>query len=137
MKLNYNEADMHAQLVRMLYPDEKVLFPVYCVFREKSFLPSFLEYGYIAVTDKNRLLTVRYDIIDGTLGACPLTAIKKLRIKKLLIGQYRFEFKLMTDKKDYLLSVQVSPTVAGGSFPHQYANLHMLMSALEPYVTEK
>ena len=128
---------MHAQLVRMLYPDEKVLFPVYCVFREKSFLPSFLEYGYIAVTDKNRLLTVRYDIIDGTLGACPLTAIKKLRIKKLLIGQYRFEFKLMTDKKDYLLSVQVSPTVAGGSFPHQYANLHMLMSALEPYVTEK
>lgn len=137
MKLNYNEADMHAQLVRMLYSDEKVLFPVYCVFREKSFLPSFLEYGYIAVTDKNRLLTVRYDIIDGTLGACPLTAIKKLRIKKLLIGQYRFEFKLMTDKKDYLLSVQVSPTVAGGSFPHQYANLHMLMSALEPYVTEK
>lgn len=43
MKLNYNEADMHAQLVRMLYPDERVLFPVYCVFREKSFLPSFLE----------------------------------------------------------------------------------------------
>ena len=137
MKLKYNAADMHAQLVRMLYPDEKVLFPVYCVFREKSFLPSFLEYGYIAVTDKNRLLTVRYDIIDGTLGACPLTAIKKLRIKKLLIGQYRFEFKLMTDKKDYSLSVQVSPTVAGGSFPHQHANLHMLMSALEPYVTEK
>lgn len=59
MKLKYNEADMHAQLVRMLYPDEKVLFPVYCVFREKSFLPSFLEYGYIAVTDKDRLLTVR------------------------------------------------------------------------------
>ena len=110
MKLNYNEADMHAQLVRMLYPDEKVLFPVYCVFREKSFLPSFLEYGYIAVTDKNRLLTVRYDIIDGTLVACPLTAIKKLRMKKLLIGQYRFEFKLMTDKKDYLLSIQISPT---------------------------
>ena len=137
MKLKYNEADMHAQLVRMLYPDEKVLFPVYCVFREKSFLPSFLEYGYIAVTDKDRLLTVRYDIVDGTLGACPLSAIKKLRIKKLLIGQYRFDFKLMTDKKDYSLSVQVSPTVAGGSFPHRYANLNMLISLLTPYITGK
>lgn len=89
------------------------------------------------MTDKDRLLTVRYDIVDGTLGACPLSAIKKLRIKKLLIGQYRFDFTLMTDKKDYSLSVQASPTVAGGSFPHQYANLHMLMSVLKPYVTEK
>ena len=137
MKLKYNEADMHAQLVRMLYPDERVLFPVYCVFREKSFLPSFLEYGYIAVTDKDRLLTVRYDIVDGTLGACPLSAIKKLRIKKLLIGQYRFDFKLMTDKKDYPLMVQIAPNISFGGFPHQYANLHMLMSVLKPYVTEK
>ena len=32
MKLKYDEADMHAQLVKVLYPDETAMFPVYCVY---------------------------------------------------------------------------------------------------------
>ena len=27
MKLKYDEADMHAQLVKVLYPDETAMFP--------------------------------------------------------------------------------------------------------------
>lgn len=34
MKLKYDEADMHAQLVKVLYPDETAMFPVYCVYND-------------------------------------------------------------------------------------------------------
>ena len=109
MKLKYDEADMHAQLVKVLYPDETAMFPVYCVYNDKSFMGSAMEYGYLAVTDKGRLLMIRYDFIgDGNCGSCPLTAIKRLKIKKLLIGQYKLEFTLMTDGKDYKTAVQLS-----------------------------
>lgn len=136
MKLKYDEADMHAQLVKVLYPDEVAMFPVYCVYRDNSFLPNTMDYGYLAVTDKDRLLMIRYDFIgDGNCGSCPLTAIKKLKIKKLLIGQYKLEFTLMTNGRDYKTTVQVAPKMAFGAFPNQYANLHMLISSLQPYQT--
>lgn len=136
MKLKYDEADMHAQLVKVLYPDEVAMFPVYCVYRDNSFLPNTMDYGYLAVTDKGRLLMIRYDFIgDGNCGSCPLTAIKKLKIKKLLIGQYKLEFTLMTNGRDYKTTVQVAPKMAFGTFPNQYANLHMLISSLQPYQT--
>ena len=123
MKLKYDEADMHAQLVKVLYPDETAMFPVYCVYNDKSFMGSAMEYGYLAVTDKGRLLMIRYDFIgEGNCGSCPLTAIKRLKIKKLLIG------------KDYKTTVQVAPKMAFGAFPHQYANLNMLLDALRPYI---
>lgn len=74
---------------------------------------SAMEYGYLAVTDKGRLLMIRYDFIgDGNCGSCPLTAIKRLKIKKLLIGQYKLEFTLMTDGKDYKTTVQIAPKMA-------------------------
>ena len=76
MKLKYDETDMHAQLVKVLYPDETAMFPVYCVYNDKSFMGNAMEYGYLAVTDKGRLLMIRYDFIgDGNCGSCPLTAI--------------------------------------------------------------
>lgn len=85
MKLKYDEADMHAQLVKVLYPDETAMFPVYCVYNDKSFMGSAMEYGYLAVTNKGRLLMIRYDFIgDGNCGSCPLTAIKRLKIKSSL-----------------------------------------------------
>lgn len=134
MKLKYDEADMHAQLVKVLYPDETAMFPVYCVYNDKSFMGSAMEYGYLAVTDKGRLLMIRYDFIgDGNCGSCPLTAIKRLKIKKLLIGQYKLEFTLMTDGKDFKTTVQIAPKMAFGAFPHQYANFNMLLDALRPY----
>lgn len=126
---------MYAQLLRMLYPEEKALFPVYCIFRQGGFT-SYYDVGYLAATDKGRLLFVRYDIIDGTLGSCPFTAIKQLKIKKLIIGQYKFEFRLMTEKKDFSITAQVAPKVVGGTFPNQSENLNMLMSTLQPYVTK-
>ena len=92
---------MHAQLVKVLYPDETAMFPVYCVYNDKSFMGSAMEYGYLAVTDKGRLLMIRYDFIgDGNCGSCPLTAIKRLKIKKLLIGQYKLEFTLIGFQDD-------------------------------------
>lgn len=136
MKLKYDEADMHAQLVKVLNPDEVAMFPVYCVYRDNSFLPNTMDYGYLAVTDKGRLLMIRYDFIgNGNCGSCPLTAIKKLKIKKLLIGQYKLEFTLMTDSRDYKTTVQIAPKMAFGAFPNQYANLHMLLSSLQPYAS--
>ena len=124
MKLKYDEADMHAQLVKVLYPDETAMFPVYCVYNDKSFMGSAMEYGYLAVTDKGRLLMIRYDFIgDGNCGSCPLTAIKRLKIKKLL----------MTDGKDFRTTVQIAPKMAFGAFPHQYANFNMLLDTLLPY----
>lgn len=136
MKLKYDEADMHAQLVKVLNPDEVAMFPVYCVYRDNSFLPNTMDYGYLAVTDKGRLLMIRYDFMgNGNCGSCPLTAIKKLKIKKLLIGQYKLEFTLMTDSRDYKTTVQIAPKMAFGAFPNQYANLHMLLSSLLPYAS--
>lgn len=136
MKLKYDEADMHAQLVKVLNPDEVAMFPVYCVYRDNSFLPNTMDYGYLAVTDKGRLLMIRYDFMgNGNCGSCPLTAIKKLKIKKLLIGQYKLEFTLMTDSRDYKTTVQIAPKMAFGAFPNQYANLHMLLSSLQPYAS--
>ena len=111
MKLKYDEADMHAQLVKVLYPDETAMFPVYCVYNDKSFMGSAMEYGYLAVTYKGRLLMIRY-----------------------LIGQYKLEFTLITDGKDFRTTVQVAPKMAFGAFPHQYANLNMLLDALRPYI---
>lgn len=134
MKLKFNEADMHAQLVKVLNPDEVAMFPVYCVYRDKTFLPDTMDSGYLAVTDKGRLLMIRYDFVgDGSFGSCPLTAIKKLKIKKLLIGQYKLEFTLMTDGKDFKTSVQIAPKMAFNAFPNQYANLNMLINTLLPY----
>ena len=136
MKLKYDEADMHAQLVKVLSPDEVAMFPVYCVYRDNSFLPNTMDYGYLAVTDKGRLLMIRYDFMgNGNCGSCPLTAITKLKIKKLLIGQYKLEFTLMTDSRDYKTTVQIAPKMAFGAFPNQYANLHMLLSSLQPYAS--
>lgn len=136
MKLKYDEADMHAQLVKVLNPDEVAMFPVYCVYRDNSFLPNTMDYGYLAVTDKGRLLMIRYDFMgNGNCGSCPLTAIKKLKIKKLLIGQYKLEFTLMTDRRDYKTTVQIAPKMAFGAFPNQYTNLHMLLSSLLPYAS--
>ena len=78
---------------------------------------------------------IRYDFIgDGNCGSCPLTAIKRLKIKKLLIGQYKLEFTLMTDGKDFKTTVQIAPKMDFGAFPHQYANLNMLLDALRPYI---
>lgn len=39
----------------------------------------------------------------------------------------------MTDGKDYKTTVQIAPKMAFGAFPHQYANLNMLLDALLPY----
>ena len=60
-------------------------------------------------------------------------AFMRSRIKKLLIGQYKLEFTLITDGKDYKTTVQIAPKMAFGAFPHQYANLNMLLDALRPY----
>ena len=132
--------NMNAIFAEMLLQSENSVCPIYCAFREKSFFPTRLEYGYCTCTDTGRLLIVRYCGImyeNQKKGAAPLTAIKNLKIKKTLIGQYKITITFATEKKDFKLMLQIASKIAGGGFANQSENLQRLLDILKPYETVK
>lgn len=138
--IKFTSENMDTSLAELLLPNEKSVCPIYCAFRERKFFGSNIQYGYFTCTDTERLLIVRYDGIifeNRLMGTASLSAIKGLKIKKSIIGQYNITITFATEKKDFTLMLQISPKVAGGGFNYQEENLQKLLKILEPYQTVK
>lgn len=65
LTMKWCEAEMLCELEPLLRADEKLTAAVYCTYQDYGFLFSSKRViaGYIGVTDKNRLIGVRYGMI--------------------------------------------------------------------------
>ncbi len=131
---------MNAILSDMLLPGENSICSIYCAFRENTFVTTGMQYGYFTCTDTGRILIVRYSgiMLENMLkGAATLTAIKKLKIKKTVIGQYKIIIAFASENRDFKLTLQIASKIAGGGFANQGENLQRLLEILKPYETAK
>lgn len=140
--MNINSEAMSTAFDHLLMPEEKCLCKIYCVFKEGGFFANSLStaYGYAACASFGRLLTVRnhiYMLGEQTGGVFILDTALKLKVRRLIIGQYVVEGVFPYGKRKYNLNFQFSPKMAGSSFPDQQRNAEIMLSELQRYATSK
>ncbi len=125
---------MNERLNALLLPDEKLLCPIYCAFKPTGFFasPSVVWPGFAGCTSRGRIVTVQFRLADDRVeGACLLSTVKKLKIKKILLGQYKIE-AVFGGERDIALKMQAAP-YSGKNFPEQKQNLETMLSILKQY----
>ena len=116
LKLKWCEAEMLCELEPLLQPGETLTAAVYCTYQDYGFLFTSKRViaGYIGVTDKNRLIGVRYGIflhetvdINLTRAAVHISEIAlgavhvRVSDDSARLGRQRFTFNARTGGKAF------------------------------------
>lgn len=124
---------MNNELNMMLHEDEHYFYPIY-VSMTSGGLYSTACYGYLAVTDRNRIIARKYNIF-GSLAeelSFPLEMMTKLKIGKMFgIRSFRTKFEISKRKYDFRFSA--SPKVIGTDLTDQAGNLEGIVTELRKY----
>ena len=125
---------MEKQFGYMLIPNEISRCPLYCTFASTS-LFSFQSVipGYLTCTDIGRLLMVKNRISGYECEAAALDAIKKVKIRKNLFGQYVVDLTFCGEKKDVKCRIQIAKRIHGGDFFDQERHLETFLSIIQKY----
>lgn len=135
MLKKYDETDMMQVLGAQLLPGETILAAVYCAFQATRFWESVtvpagnVMPGYVAVTDRNRLIGVKYKLLDADSFSLDLNHVTSLKIKNMLFSQKRVTIETMADRK-VTIKFQLATKITGASFPNQAQYAEMLLDAL-------
>ena len=137
MKFVFRQQDMCDVLDTMLYPDEVNVCPVYCVFGSTSLFErcKIVRVGFVSCTNTGRLLIAKDMVNRWVKESYMLHAIKEVKIRENLFGQYVIRLKLQGGEKDIKYKLQISPKIVGGNFEYQEQNLKRLVEMLSRYAS--
>lgn len=135
MLKKYDETDMMQALGEQLLPGETILAAVYCAFKATKFWESVTAPsgnvipGYAAVTDRNRLIGVKYQLLRSDTVSVDLNHLKTVKIKNALFSQKLVTLEELTDRR-VTVKFQLSTKIVGASFPNQAQYAEQLLDAL-------
>ncbi len=132
-----NEDEMRTELSKLLRPDERLLYPLYCGYRPATILGGKLHQGYFGVTTLGRLLFVQYMLLSPVTAAGHFSSLTKLKRKKNFAGQQLIDMTFYAGKDAIEIHLQIAPKVFGCKFPDQETNLSNLMVLLDRITEEK
>lgn len=135
MLKKYDETDMMQALGEQLLPGETITAAVYCAFQATKFWESVTAPsgnvipGYVAVTDRNRLVGVKYKLLNTDAISLDLNHVTSVKIKNALFSQKRVTVESTADRK-VTVKFQLSTKIVGANFPNQAQYAEMLLDAL-------
>ncbi len=129
LSTKFNEQAMTEQLGELLLPGEQITAAVYASFREPGLFRSMVQAGFLGLTDQDRLIGVRHTLGGSVPFAAYIGLLKKLRVKKGLLGSRNIE---IDDGQTHLMVAVVPKVGTGVDLPNQQAYFQALISALEP-----
>ena len=127
---------MHSSLQALCKPDEKYYYPVYGNVGQISKLsksPMSNIYGFVAVTDLQRLLVAEFSMLGVPMGdmSIPLKLIKSMEVSKTIFGQSCIKLVIDNQGKDYKVQFTFANNVYGMGIPNQKENLAGLIKRIE------
>lgn len=129
---------MHASLQALCVPNETYYGAVYGMvgkISSWSTSPANNLYGFVAVTDKQRLLVTRFTLLGISQGtmSIPLNLIKSVKIGKTIFGQNSVKLVIDNQGKDLKLNWTFANNVHAMGIPNQKENLDSLLLVLQRY----
>lgn len=129
---------METALQSILLPGESYFGAVYAGFGRGSVLSTSAldnRYGFLAVTNQNRLLIAQYNILTIPLfqGALPLQALESLKISKTLLNMYSVKMQFRAQGETCKLACKISPNVYGMDLKEQQENAEQLLKMLQKW----
>ena len=133
----FNNRNMLLALCAIAENDEKILYPLYGgLGGHSAFNTSALHntYGYTAVTDRNRLVFIRFNAFGMPVdnGSYYLENLVSLKVSKFLkLHTIKASFDVNGKKKKFWF--QANEVVHGTDFYCQKINLPLFISALKKF----
>jgi len=129
---------MHTSLQALCAPGEQYQNAVYGGLGKLSKLSTSAAnnlYGFVAVTNMNRLLVTRFTILGTPMGSlsCPLDLIKSVKIGKTVFGQNSVKIVIDNEGKNLKLNCTFANKVYAMGLPDQKENLSALLDVLRKY----
>lgn len=127
---------MHSSLQALCKPDEKYYYPVYGNLGKVSKLsisPMSNIYGFVAVTDLQRLLVAEFSMLGVPMGnmSIPLKLIKSMEVSRTIFGQNCVKMVIDNQGEDYKVQFTFANNVYGMGIPNQKENLDGLIKKIE------
>lgn len=127
---------MHSSLQALCKPDEKYYYPVYGNLGKVSKLsisPMSNIYGFVAVTDLQRLLVAEFSMLGVPMGnmSIPLKLIKSMEVSRTIFGQNCVKMVIDNQGEDYKVQFTFANNVYGMGIPNQKENLNGLIKKIE------
>lgn len=129
---------METALQSLLLPGEEYFGAVYAGFGRGSVLSTSAldnRYGFLAVTNQNRLLIAQYNILTMPLfqGALPLQALESLKVSKTILNMYSVKMQFRAQGETCKLACKISPNVYGMGLKEQQENAEQLLKVLQKW----
>ncbi len=127
---------MDESLQALCKPGEKYYYPVYGnvgKVNKWSTSPMSNIYGFVAVTDLQRLLVAEFSMLGVPMGnmSIPLKLIKSMEVSKTILGQNCVKMVIDNQGKDYKVKFTFANNVYGMGIPDQKENLVGLIKKIE------
>lgn len=127
---------MHESLQALCKQGEKYYYPVYGRVKKIdkfSAFPINNIYGFVAVTDMQRLLIAGFTMLGVFMGnmSIPLKYIKSVKIDKTIFGQNSVKMVIDNQGEDFKLNCTFANNVRGMGIPDQKKNLDELLKNIE------
>lgn len=128
----FTEEEMLQMLGELLYSGENIITALYCIYKGTGFFASSSDIiaGYIALTDRNRLIGYKMGLINDSAVSLDLGYLTKMKISNSLFGQKSIYIQVNDGKKSELM-LQVASKIPGSKFPEQERNLEILLDELK------
>lgn len=129
---------MHASLQALCLPNEKYYNAVYGGLGKISNWSTSASnnlYGFVAVTNMQRLLVARFSMFGAARGtlSVPLDLIKSVKIGKTIFGQNSVKIVINNQGKDLKLNCTFANNVYAMGISNQKENLDALLAVLRKY----
>lgn len=134
MNLTVNNALMKTTLASYVKADEKLLYPIYAVFKSTSFWAraNSMYPGFAAVTDRNVFI---YSAVGIGSGRLELQNLKTVRVTKNIFGQSSFELTFNENGKNQKFIFNAAKKIYMSDLDKQGENLAFLTDELKNWNT--
>lgn len=126
---------MHESLQALCAPSEKYYHAVYGKIRKSggSTSPINNMYGFVAVTDKQRLLVAGFTMFGEPMGkmCVPLHMIKSMTVNKTIFGQKSVKIEIDNQGDIIKLDCTIAENVYAMGIPNQKENLDELLKIID------
>ncbi|MBQ2803887.1 MAG: SecY-interacting protein Syd [Lachnospiraceae bacterium] len=126
---------MHESLQALCVPGEKYYHAVYGKVRKSGGSTSPINniYGFVAITDMQRLLVAGFTMFGEPMGkmCVPLHMIKSMKVNKTIFGQKSVKIEIDNQGEDIKLDCTFAENVYAMGLPNQKENLDELIKIID------
>lgn len=127
----FNEEEMLQMLGKLLYTGESITAALYCIYKSTGFFASNRNVipGYIALTDKYRIIGWKMSIINTSPVTLDLENLTKIKISDWIFGNKLVDIQTNNGVKNEV-KFQYAQKISGTKFPNQEKNSEILIEEL-------